>query len=225
MKILLVEDSEKLTHSLILGLQQEGHTVDSVSDGITAEQHILTPPQDYDVIILDMMLPGRDGLTICQNVRTQQVITPILMLTAKDSVQDRVAGLNSGADDYLIKPFSFVELTARLSALSRRPKTLIPITLTVGPLTLNTTSMQARCNNQFLILTLKEFHLLEVFMHHPNEVLTRERLLTEVWNNSHNTPSNIVDVHIKNLRKKLNQHQHDHSLLATVRGLGYRLTN
>lgn len=224
MKILLVEDNEKLTRSLSLGLEQEGWSVSSLGDGIMAEQHILQTHQQYNVIILDIMLPGQDGLQVCQHVRSKQVMTPILMLTAKDSVQDRIAGLDCGADDYLIKPFSFAELLARLHALTRRSPNIAPTILSVGPLRLNTTSMEAWCNDQRLILTLKEFHLLEHFMRYPLNVLTREQLLDQVWGPTGDNLSNIVDVHIKNLRKKLNEHQHDLNLLETVRGVGYRLT-
>lgn len=223
MKILLVEDNEKLAQSLTLGLHQEGHTVDYLLDGAAAEQRILQNPTAYDVIILDVMLPHRDGITVCQTVRAHTIMTPIIMLTAKDSVQDRVAGLDSGADDYVVKPFSFAELVARLKALHRRPQVLTPVTLVVGPLTLNRTSLTVYCNAQLLTLTLKEFQLLEYFMLHPNLVFTREQILEQVWHSSGGAFSNLVDVHIKNLRKKLNDQQHDHNLLETVRGFGYRL--
>lgn len=223
MKILLVEDNEKLAQSLVFGLRQEGHSVEYLLDGVSAEQRILQRHSEYDVIILDVMLPQRDGITVCQTVRAHTIMTPILMLTAKDTVQDRVAGLDSGADDYVVKPFSFVELVARLKALYRRPQDLTPVTLTVGPLTLNSTSLTVQCNAQPLTVTLKEFQLLEYFMLHPNVVFTREHILKQVWNSTGAALSNIVDVHIKNLRKKLNGLQYDHNLLETVRGLGYRL--
>lgn len=223
MKILLVEDNEKLAQSIALGLKQEGHSVDYLLDGISAEQRILQRHSEYDVIIFDVLLPQRDGITVCKNIRTQNIVTPILMLTAKDTVQDRVIGLDSGADDYMIKPFSFVELIARLKALQRRPKDLTPVTLTVGPLTLNGNTRLVQCNNHSLTLTLKEFQLLEYFMHHPNIVFTREQILAQVWNSTGAALSNIVDVHIKNLRKKLNEYQSDQNLLETIRGLGYRL--
>lgn len=223
MKILLVEDNEKLAQSITLGLQQEGHHVDYLLDGASAEQRILQRHSDYDVIILDVMLPQRDGIMVCQTVRAHNIVTPILMLTAKDTVQDRVAGLDSGADDYVVKPFSFVELVARLKALQRRPKELTPLTLTVGPLTLNSSTRLAQCNGHNLVLTLKEFQLLEYFMRHPNIVFTREQILEQVWNSNGKALSNIVDVHIKNLRKKLNDYQRDQNLLETIRGLGYRL--
>lgn len=223
MKILLVEDNEKLAQSLALGLQQEGHNVDCLFDGSAAEQRIILRGNVYDVIILDIMLPQRDGITVCQTVRARNIITPILMLTAKDTVQDRVAGLDSGADDYVVKPFSFVELLARLKALHRRPKNITPTTVTVGPLTLNSVTMHVQCNNKLLTLTLKEFQLLEYFMHHPNVVFTREQILAHVWNSTGTALSNIVDAHIKNVRKKINEQQRDQNLLETIRGLGYRL--
>ncbi len=225
MNILLVEDNEKLAQSLQLGLRQTGHTVNCVFDGILAEQQIVQHSQAYDVIILDVMLPQRDGISICKNVRSQNIVTPILMLTAKDTVQDRVAGLDSGADDYMIKPFSFVELIARLKALTRRPQDFTPTIITLGPLTLNSSTMQVTCTDKQLTLTLKEFQLLEYFMRHPNIVFTREQLLAQVWQSNGAALSNIVDVHIKNLRKKLSQTAPTHEFFETIRGLGYRFTS
>ncbi|HUX20893.1 MAG TPA: two-component system response regulator RppA [Spirochaetia bacterium] len=222
MRILVVEDNQKLAASLQDGLKQEGYVVDCIYDGISAEEQVSTFPDDYDLIILDIMLPGRDGITVCRNLRSQRVRVPVLMLTAKDTVRDRVMGLDIGADDYLIKPFSFDELTARIRALLRRPREQVPVILQAGPIELDTTTQEVRVNGSSIPLTLKEFRLLELLMRHPKQVLSREQILNSLWDYDADWGSNVIDVHVKNLRKKLfGTGKND--TIETIRGVGYRL--
>ncbi len=221
MRILLVEDEEKLAKSIQKGLEAEGYAVDSVMDGDKADRRIELYHKEYDVIVLDLMLPGKDGFEICKSAREKGILVPILVLTARDAVEDKVHALDAGADDYLVKPFSFKELSARLRALLRRPEETLPIKLEVGSLTLDGNKRQAYCNEEELKLTLKEYSLLDYFMRHPGEVLSREDILDHLWGFDFEGFSNVVDVHIKNLRKKLDDGEGIY--LETVQGVGYRL--
>ncbi len=222
MKILLVEDEEKLAEALKRGLELGGYTVDIVSDGKKALTRISLHRDDYDVIILDLMLPSMDGLEICREVRAKDITVPILILTARAETDTKVNLLLSGADDYLVKPFSFAELSARIQALLRRPSQTLPETLRVGDIELNPSTRHVSLSGQSVPLTLKEFGLLEYFMRHPNQVVNREDLLSHLWDFNYVGFSNVVDVHIKNLRRKLDGTEST-GLLETVRGIGYRL--
>lgn len=222
MKILLVEDEKKLADSLARGLNQKGYAVDIIGDGKKALNRISLHRTDYNVIILDLMLPSMDGLEICKTAREWGVTTPILILTARNETERKVELLLAGADDYLAKPFSFNELLARLQALLRRPAESLPQTLHVGSITLNPSERRVEANGKEISLTLKEFGLLEYFMRHPNQVANREDLLTNLWDFNYASFSNVIDVHVKNLRKKLNDADTD-AILETIRGIGYKL--
>jgi len=221
MKILLVEDEQKLASALSRGLVHEGFTVDIISDGKKALTRISLHRSDYDLVILDLMLPSMDGHEICKQVREWNITVPILILTARAETDTKVELLLSGADDYLVKPFSFAELLARIRALLRRPTESLPETLKLGNLELNTTERKVTREGEEIPLTLKEFGLLEYFMRHPNQVVNREDLLNHLWDFNYVGFSNVVDVHVKNLRKKLGSGRA--SILETVRGIGYRL--
>lgn len=220
MKILLVEDNQKLAEGLKKGLEQEAYTIDILFDGGAGERRILNRSEGYDLIILDIMLPGKNGLEVCAEIRKQNIMTPVLMLTAKDTTDDKIIGLDAGADDYLIKPFAFEELLARIRALLRRPKEIMPSQLSVGELSLNTGGKELKIGDRTIPLTLREFSILEYFLRNPNQVLTREQILAHVWEFEFDSFSNVVDVHIKNLRKKLGNTYG--KSLQTLRGLGYR---
>ncbi|MFA5995199.1 MAG: response regulator transcription factor [Patescibacteria group bacterium] len=221
MRILIIEDNEKLAFSLKKGLEQDGNTINYVLDGEAGEQCLLTQYQNYDVVILDIMLPKRNGLDICKTIRKQGITVPILILTAKDDVADKITGLDYGADDYLVKPFAFAELVARLKALHRRPIASTPVILSAGILTVNTTTHQVHCAKQELTLTLKEYRLLVYLLQHLNEVIAREQLWQTLWKNSTDTISNVLEAQIKNLRKKIAPYGLEKNL-ETIRGLGYR---
>ena len=222
MKILLVEDEQKLAQAIARGLGLEGYTVDTIADGKKALTRISLQRSDYDLIILDLMLPSLDGHEIAKQVRAMNITTPILVLTARNETETKVQLLQSGADDYLVKPFSFAELVARIRALLRRPTESLPETLKVGEVELNPGERRAYRNGKEIPLTLKEFGLLEYFMRHPNQVINREDLLNHLWDFNYAGFSNVVDVHVKNLRRKLDGKDGD-SVLETVRGIGYRL--
>jgi DNA-binding response OmpR family regulator len=224
MRILIVEDSEKLSGLLKKGLESEGYAADKVHDGKSALDKILLNYQDYDLIILDLMLPGISGLEICRIVRDRKITTPILILTAKDTVDDRITGLNSGADDYLIKPFSFDELLARIRAILRRPKQQIADKLEIKDLVLDLVSKKALRSGKEINLTLKELRMLEYFMRNKGKVLTREDIMTALWDFDFNSFSNVIDVHVKNLRKKIDS-GYVHKLFKTVYGIGYKIEN
>ncbi len=223
MRILLVEDEEKLAKALVQGLSKKGYAVDSILDGDKAMKRIFLNHMDYDLVILDLMLPGMDGLSICKKMRENLITIPILILTARDEVDTKVDLLLSGADDYLVKPFSFEELTARISALLRRPSGSLPSIISVGDITLNPSKHIVMRNNEPVSLTLKEFVLLEYFMRHPNVIINREELLTHLWDFNYSSFSNVVDVHVKNLRKKID-FEKGSPILETIRGVGYRFT-
>jgi len=220
MRILLIEDQSSIGKLVKDGLENEGFAVDWLEDGESAQLRIELNHEDYDLILLDLMLPKRDGLTVCKNIRAQNIHTPILMLTAKDSQEDIITGLNLGADDYLVKPFSFVVLLARIRAILRRPTVVLPAEMRVQDVKLDTSAKKAFRNGQEIKLTLKEFSLLEYLLRHPNQVMTRDQILSNVWDFAFDSFSNVVDVHITNLRKKINDHG---TLIETVHGVGYRL--
>ncbi len=222
MKIILIEDEEKLAKTLKKGLEQEGYAVDCFFDGQTGQLQIEINHEDYDLVILDIMPPKIGGLEVCKNIRDQGISLPVLMLTAKDSMEDKVLGLNSGADDYLIKPFAFEELLARIRALLRRPNNLLPAVLEIKDLVLNPATKKVYRGSKEIPLTTKEFGLLEYFMRNAGQVLTREQILSRLWDFEYDSFSNVVDVHIKNLRKKVD-HGNQEKLLQTVRGAGYGL--
>ncbi len=222
MKILLVEDNQKLSASVKKGLAQEGYSVDCLFDGETAERRLFGRPLDYDLVVLDVMLPGKNGLEVCGAWRGQNITAPILMLTAKDTTSDKVMGLDAGGDDYLIKPFAFEELLARVRALLRRPKESMPNILSARGIILNSSGKLLTVAGREVPLTLREFSILEHFLRNPNQVLTREQIVAHVWEFSFDPLSNVVDVHVKNLRKKLGSDYGRH--LQTLRGLGYRFT-
>lgn len=220
MKILVVEDNTKLAENLKQGLMQEGYAVDVVEDGLVAEKRILVNRDEYDLVVLDRMLPGKDGVAVCNNWRENDVVVPVLMLTALDATDDKVAGLDAGADDYLAKPFAFKELLARIHALLRRPKKTSPIVLTSHNVSINTTSRMVTYKDKPISLTLKEFMVLEYLMRNLNKVITRDELYSHAWDFADSSFSNTVDVHIKNLRRKI----HDNGkIIQTIRGVGYKM--
>ncbi len=222
MRIILVEDEIKLARLLSHGLIQKGYAVDVINDGIKALNRIMLNHIDYDLVILDLSLPGMDGTSITKAVREKNITTPILILTARDEVKSKIDLLLSGADDYIVKPFSFDELCARIQTLLRRPVEMVPVILKVRDLELNAAEHKVYKGGSLLSLTLKEFVLLEYFMRNPNKVINREELLSHLWDFNYTSFSNVVDVHIKNLRKKLDN-AGDKNMLETIRGKGYRL--
>ncbi len=202
------------------GLGEEGYAVDVVHDGTDALWQI--SEFSYDVIVLDLMLPGVDGVEVCRQLRAQRRWVPVLMLTARDSVNDRIRGLDAGADDYLTKPFSFGELGARVRALIRRGGTDRPTVVAVGDLRLDPAAHRAWRGQTELDLSAKEFALLELFLRHPDVVLTRARILEHVWDFAYDGVSNVVDQYVSYLRRKIDR-PFDVDQLHTVRGVGYRL--
>ena len=220
MRVLVVEDEPKLAGLLARGLGEEGHPTDVVASGREAVWMARATP--YDAIVLDVMLPGQDGFAVCRELRAANVWTPVLFLTARDSVDDRVAGLDVGGDDYLVKPFSFPELLARLRALTRRGAVERPVVLEVGSLRLDPASHKVWRGDTEIELSAKEFTLLEVFMRNPGKVLSRVDLLERGWDIAYETRSNVVDVYVRYLREKIDRPFGCDSL-ETVRGVGYRL--
>jgi two-component system OmpR family response regulator len=219
MRALVVEDEVKMAALIRRGLVEEGYAADIASTGEDAFWMARATP--YDAIVLDVMLPGRDGFSVCRELREAGVWTPILMLTARDGVEDRVAGLDGGADDYLTKPFSFAELLARLRALVRRGSPERPAVLRAGSLRLDPATREARRGEQKVDLSAKEFALLETFMRRPDEVLSRLDLLEHAWDYAYENRSNVVDVYVRYLREKIDRPFGLESI-ETVRGAGYR---
>jgi two-component system OmpR family response regulator len=215
-RVLVVEDEAKLATLLRQGLRLEGMAVDVVPTGEEALSRATAT--NYDVILLDVMLPGQNGFEVCRDLRAREVWSPTLMLTALDEIEDRVRGLESGADDYLVKPFSFQELLARIRALIRRGAPPRPTLLTVGELRLDPASRRVWQADRELSLTPREFAMLELFMRRPGEALSRFELLEHVWDDSYENRSNVIDVYVGYLRDKL-----DGEVIETVRGVGYRL--
>jgi DNA-binding response OmpR family regulator len=220
MRLLLVEDNKRLSDSLRLTLEDDGYAVDAVYDGLDGEEMGLMDV--YDIIILDIMLPGKDGLQVCRSLRNRRVRTPILMLTARDALESRVSGLDSGADDYLIKPFEVDELRARIRALLRRESDTKTGILKVADLLLDPATHTVTRADLPIELTAKEFALLEYLMHRPNNLVTREMAEGHLWSYDNIVASNVVDVYIRRLRRKIDD-PFDAKLLETVRGAGYRI--
>ena len=222
MRILVIEDNQKLADSITRGLRQEGYAADFLTDGLEGEKRILMNQSDYDLVILDVGLPGKTGIGICLSMRDKGIMTPVLMLTARDTLEDKVLGLDSGADDYLVKPFAYEELLSRVRALSRRQRITLSPDLAFGNLVLKTSAQEVYIGEAKVEVTLKEFRLLEFFMTHPGEVLTRQKIIDHLWDFHFNPLSRVMDVHINNLRNKLQSHKHGPTL-ETIRGVGYRL--
>jgi two-component system, OmpR family, copper resistance phosphate regulon response regulator CusR len=222
MRILIVEDNRRLNSSLKLSLIEDGYAVDSAFDG--EEGEALAEMTPYDAIILDLMLPKKDGVAVCRDLRKQRVSTPILMLTARDTVEDRVIGLDSGADDYVVKPFALSELRARLRALLRRESADKSGVLSIADLILDPASHQVHRAGRAIDLTAKEFALLEYFMRNPGRLITREMAEDHIWNYDFEGTSNVVDVYVRRLRRKIDDPS-TLKLFETVRGAGYRLVN
>jgi two-component system, OmpR family, response regulator len=220
MRILVVEDALKMANLLRRGLVEEGHAVDVARTGTDAVW--MAQAAEFDAIVLDLMLPGIDGFEVCRRIRDAGVWAPVLMLTARDGVEDRVAGLDAGADDYLPKPFSFAELLARLRALVRRGAAERPTVLAVGDLRLDPATRQAWRGETEVRLSAKEFALLEAFMRRPGQVLSRYQLLEHAWDYAYENRSNVVDVYVRYLRGKIDR-PFGRDSLETVRGVGYRL--
>lgn len=218
MRILLVEDVRKLAAYLRKGLEAQSYSVDCAYDGISAEDKALTGV--YDLIILDLMLPLKDGIAVCRTLREQQVSTPILMLTARGEVGDRVQGLNAGADDYLVKPFDFEELLARVRALLRRPREKLPEILKIRDITIDNVTRTVKKNGNRIDLSLKEYVLLEYLVRNKNIVVSREQILNNCWGWVFDSYSNVVDVYIKKLRRKLSP-EDSNGYIKTIRGVGY----
>lgn len=223
MKVLIIEDEVKLAEAIERGLGTKGYTADVLNDGTKALERILLYHEDYDVIILDLMLPGMDGYEICKQTRERGISVPIIVLTARDETDTKVKLLHCGADDYLVKPFSFEELDARIIALLRRPKEHAATVLRHHSIELDPAKRSVTKNGKPIKLTLKEFALLEYFMRNPNRVINREELLNHIWDFNYTSFfSNALDVHIKNLRKKIDDPEGP-SILETLRGIGYKL--
>jgi DNA-binding response OmpR family regulator len=220
MRILLVEDNRQLNNSLRLSLVDDGYAVDVAFDGVEGEELAEITP--YDIIILDIMLPKKNGLDVCKSLRNHRVNTPILMLTARDALEDRVAGLDSGADDYLVKPFALEELRARMRALLRRESNNRSGLLEVDNLTLDPATHFVQRDGDPVELTSKEYALLEYMMRNPNRLITREMAESHVWSYDYDGASNVVDVYIRRLRRKIDD-PFARKLIETVRGAGYRL--
>lgn len=222
MRVLLVEDEPRIADFVARGLSEHGYAVDVARDGEEAIEW--TDVAAFDLIVLDVMLPGRDGIEVCRTIRGRGIGTPVLMLTARDAVEDRVRGLDSGADDYLVKPFAFVELLARLRALTRRHEPVSGNILEVDDLKFDTSTLEVTRQGLNVPLTTKECRLLEYLMRHPNQVLTRTMIAEHVWNYDFDNATNVIDVHIRNLRRKMDD-PFSSNLIQTVRGAGYRISS
>ena len=222
MRMLVIEDEHKIANSIKKGLEQEHYATDVAYSGNDGFE--LAVSEDYDLIVLDLMLPDLNGAEICKKLRNESIRTPILILTAKGQVQDKVEGLDAGADDYLTKPFSFEELQARVRALTRRPKEALNTTLKIADLTLNTKLYTVTRSGKSIWLSGKEFSLLEYLMRNPNRIITKEQLIAHVWDYDANVLQNTVEVYIKNLRNKIDKpFPNSRPLIRTVRGFGYKI--
>lgn len=220
MRILIIEDEKRLVDVIKRGLIEQGFLVDVAYDGEDG-QHI-AETASIDLIILDIMLPKMSGIQVCYNLRTREINTPILMLTARDSIEDRVRGLDSGADDYLVKPFDFSELIARIRALLRREPTQKTNVINIKGLVLDTSTREVSRGEKKIVLTTKEYYILEYLMRHLNAVVSRLMLEENAWNNESDIESNVVDVYIRRIRNKIDL-EGEESLIETIRGAGYRL--
>ena len=222
MKVLIIEDEHKIANSIKKGLEMESYAVDVAYDG--SEGYDLASTEDYDVIILDLLLPGLGGMEICKKLRSEKIHTPILILTAKGQLEDKVEGLNSGADDYLVKPFAFEELLARIRALIRRPKTANGTILALDDLSLNTLTYEVKRDDKQIRLSGKEFSLLEYLLRHPGRIFTKEQIIGHVWNYDADILPNTVEVYIGYLRNKIDRpFPKKPALIHTVRGFGYKI--
>ena len=221
MRLLIVEDEAGFAGNLKKILELKGFATDWVEDGDKAFNRALLYRNEYDAIILDLTLPGMDGGSLTRRLREEGVTTPIIILTGRAETEYKVALLNAGADDYMVKPFSALELIARITSVTRRPTILQQPSQVVGDITIDTASHRVYIGDTEIILTLKEYELLECFFRRPGEVFTREELANQMWDFNALTSSNVLDVHMKNLRKKM--HLASHASFETVRGVGYRL--
>ena len=218
MRLLVVEDEPSLLSIITKRLKEEGYGVDSAKDGREGENYITSA--EYDCIILDIMIPFQDGLTLLRKIRAKNISAPVLLLTAKDSIDDRVTGLDSGADDYLVKPFSFDELLARVRAMLRRHKDKKNTVLSVGDLEMDTITRQVQRGGKGIELTSKEYSILEYFLRNKNRVLTKSQIAEHVWNYDFEYNSNIVEVYVRYLRRKMDE-EFENKLIHTIRGGGY----
>jgi len=221
MRILIVEDEHKIANSIKKGLEQESYAVDVAYDGM--QGYDLSSSEEYDLIILDRMLPGMEGAEISRKLRDEKIHTAILMLTAKGQIKDRVEGLDAGADDYLVKPFAFEELLARVRALNRRPHKVLESKLKYSDLVLDTVGYTVKKSEKEISLSSKEFALLEYLMRHPSQTLTKEQIISHVWSYESDILPNTVEVYIGYLRNKIDKPFKGKSLIQTMRGFGYRL--
>jgi len=220
MRILVVEDEKKLASLIKRGLKEEGYAVDIAGDGVEGE--FLATTNDYDAMIFDIMLPKIDGITLCRNLRAKKIATPIIMVTAKDAVSDKVRGLDSGADDYLTKPFAFEELLARVRSLLRKSGSPGETKLKVDGLELDLSAHKASRDGRDIELTGKEYALLEYLMRNAGVVVTRTMITEHVWDMNFDTDTNVIDVYINYLRKKIDE-GHEKGLIHTIRGRGYAI--
>jgi len=220
MRILVIEDEQKVANFIKQGLKEEGYSVDVACDG--EEGYLLAKDNEYDVIILDIMLPKMDGITLCKKLRAEKIFTPILMLTAKDSVKDKVTGLDSGANDYLTKPFSFEELLARIRVLLRKDQTATPTKLKVDDLVLDLLTHKVSRAGKEIPLTNKEYALLEYLMRNTGSIVTRTMISEHVWDINFDTFTNVIDVYVNYLRNKIDK-GYKKKLIHTIRGRGYMI--
>ena len=220
--MLVVEDDPAISHFVVRGLREEQYRVDLAEDGLTAEH--MAGEGCYDAIVLDVLLPGMDGFSLCRRLRGDGVDTPVLMLTARDAVSDRVHGLDVGADDYLVKPFAFDELLARLRALMRRGRTSqLDASLAYGPLVMDTTTRIVNAADQRIDLSATEYRLLEYLLKHAEAIVSRDQLAEHVWGSDYDPFSNVADVYVGYLRRKLRAAGIERPLIHTIRGMGYML--
>jgi DNA-binding response OmpR family regulator len=223
MRVLVVEDEHKIANAIKKGLHRESYAVDVVHDGI--DGYDLAAAEQFDVIILDIMLPGMDGIEICKKLREQQIHTPILMLTSKSQIEEKVIGFNSGADDYLTKPFAFAELLVRIKALTRRPQSSLGTVLSVGDLSIDTNNYEVKRAGQKIRLSNKEYSLLEYLVRHKDNVITKDQIINHVWNYDADVLPNSVEVYIRHLRKKIDEPHTEKPLIHTVKGFsGYKIS-
>jgi DNA-binding response OmpR family regulator len=221
-RVLIVEDEHKIASAIQKGLTQESFAVDVAYDGEAGFD--LASTEEYAVILLDIMLPKMDGITLCRKLRQEGIHTPVLMLTAKGELEDKVTGLNSGADDYLVKPFAFAELLARIKALRRRPQKTISTKLVLGDLSLDTVNFEVKRGTRQITVSKKEFALLEYLLLHPGKILTKEQIIQNVWSYESDILPNTVEVYIGYLRQKIDKAFPDSSpFIHTVRGFGYKI--
>lgn len=221
MKILIIEDEHRIASSIKMGLTQERYAVDVSYDGTTG--YDLATSEEYDVIILDRLLPGMDGVELLKKLREKDIHTPVLLLTAKGQLSEKVEGLEAGADDYLVKPFFFEELLARIHALVRRPKQTIEEKLRVNDLSLNTRTYEVVRGGKKIFLSQKEFSLLEYLMRHPKQILSKDQIISHVWSYESDILPNTVEVYIGYLRTKIDKPFPAKKIINTVRGFGYRV--